>query len=90
MTGTVKWFNNAKGYGFIECADGPDVFVHYERDHLKKATKACRKATRWNSNHREVRKTPQAANVTKARLAGRIQIVPEDFTSRASKQTARL
>jgi cold shock protein len=27
--GTVKWFNNAKGFGFIEQQDGPDIFVHF-------------------------------------------------------------
>jgi CspA family cold shock protein len=28
-TGTVKWFNEAKGFGFIEQENGPDVFVHF-------------------------------------------------------------
>ena len=28
-TGTVKWFNESKGFGFIEQASGPDVFAHF-------------------------------------------------------------
>ena len=29
VNGTVKWFNDRKGFGFIEQNDGPDVFVHH-------------------------------------------------------------
>ena len=29
LEGTVKWFNESKGFGFIEQEDGKDVFVHY-------------------------------------------------------------
>lgn len=29
ITGTVKWFNESKGFGFIEHAGGPDVFAHF-------------------------------------------------------------
>lgn len=29
VTGTVKWFNESKGFGFIEQSSGPDVFAHF-------------------------------------------------------------
>jgi CspA family cold shock protein len=29
VTGTVKWFNDSKGFGFIEQESGPDVFAHF-------------------------------------------------------------
>ena len=29
VTGTVKWFNESKGYGFLEQENGPDVFAHF-------------------------------------------------------------
>ena len=44
-TGTVKWFNEAKGFGFIEQESGPDVFVHFsniEGDGFKTLTEGQR------------------------------------------------
>ena len=31
VTGTVKWFNEAKGFGFISRESGPDVFAHFKQ-----------------------------------------------------------
>ena len=38
-TGTVKWFNNKKGYGFIECPNHNDVFVYYKSIESQKGYK---------------------------------------------------
>ena len=63
--GKVKWFNEAKGYGFIEQEDGPDVFVHY--------TAIDEQGFRTMSEGQEVEfeikqgdKGPQATRVVKA------------------------
>lgn len=31
ITGTIKWYDEGKGYGFISCNDGKDVFVHHSQ-----------------------------------------------------------
>ena len=37
--GTVKWFNNKKGFGFIEQEEGGDIFVHYSGDRQQRTSK---------------------------------------------------
>ena len=65
LKGTVKWFNNAKGYGFIGRADGPDVFVHYSAI-TSEGYKSLQEGDQVEFEIADGQKGPQAANVTKA------------------------
>ena len=65
LKGTVKWFNNAKGYGFIGRADGPDVFVHYSAI-TSEGYKSLQEGDQVEFEIAEGQKGPQAANVVKA------------------------
>jgi cold shock protein len=64
LKGTVKWFNNAKGYGFIGRADGPDVFVHYSAINSE-GYKSLQEGDQVEFEIAEGQKGPQAANVQK-------------------------
>ena len=46
LEGTVKWFNNAKGYGFLGRDDEQDVFIHYSSI-AAEGYEGLRRATRW-------------------------------------------
>nr|WP_320050997.1 cold-shock protein [uncultured Desulfuromonas sp.] len=62
--GTVKWFNDAKGFGFIEQDNGPDVFVHFSEIKAE-GFKSLAEGERVTFEITDGQKGPQAANVVK-------------------------
>lgn len=64
MKGTVKWFNNQKGYGFISDESGKDVFVHYSGLNME-GFKSLEEGAAVEFDVTEGVKGPQAVNVTK-------------------------
>jgi CspA family cold shock protein len=63
--GTVKWFNDAKGFGFVRMDDGKEVFVHYSAI-VDKGFKSLAEGDTISFDVVEGPKGPQAANVVKA------------------------
>ena len=61
--GTVKWFNNQKGYGFISDEEGNDVFVHYTGLNME-GFKSLEECAAVEFDVTDGAKGPQAVNVT--------------------------
>ena len=62
QTGTVKWFNESKGFGFIEREEGNDVFVHF-RAIVGDGFKTLREGQQVSFDVTQGQKGPQAENV---------------------------
>ena len=64
ITGTVKWFNDAKGFGFIAREGGPDVFVHFSAIQSQ-GFKSLAEGDQVEFEIVQGQKGPQASDVTK-------------------------
>ncbi len=64
VEGTIKWFNEKKGFGFIQQDNGPDIFVHYSSI-IGDGFKTLAEGQRVQFDIEDGSKGPKAINVTK-------------------------
>lgn len=64
-TGTVKWFNEQKGYGFISANDGNDIFVHHSQVKENGANTSLHEGENVSFSIADGQKGPMAINVHK-------------------------
>lgn len=62
ITGTVKWFNDEKGFGFIEQQSGPDVFAHFSAI-VSEGFKSLQEGQQVEFTVTQGQKGPQAENI---------------------------
>jgi len=62
ITGTVKWFNEAKGFGFIEQQTGPDLFAHFSSI-MSSGFKTLAEGQKVEFTVTQGQKGPQAENI---------------------------
>ncbi|MDI9217907.1 cold-shock protein [Clostridium tertium] len=65
ITGVVKWFDYERGYGFISCNQGDDVFVHNSQIKEKGSEKSLHEGENVTFDIKENEKGPMAVNVQK-------------------------
>jgi len=63
VKGTVKWFNESKGFGFIQQESGPDVFAHFSSI-VGEGFKTLHEGQQVEFNVTQGQKGPQAENIT--------------------------
>ncbi|WP_367397825.1 cold-shock protein [Clostridium bornimense] len=65
VTGIVKWYNKDKGYGFISCNEGNDVFAHHSQIKEQGTEKVLHEGESVSFDIEEVEKGPMAINIQK-------------------------
>ena len=65
ITGIVKWYNKEKGYGFISCNDGKDVFAHHSQIKEKVTEKHLHEGESVSLDIQDGQRGPMAINIQK-------------------------